>query len=130
MELKIKFISNVNLSLWSSKFVNPTIPNITLTKTMKRHGKMTVRISVSTLIPLLWVTNHFLIWRHFPVVGRWICQPQLSAISIWQKQWQIYLLLGNSIKNGCNNLYLHTKPLKALFPLWFWLFFFVFKLQF
>ena len=30
-----------------------------------------------------------------------------SAILILQKQWQIYLLLANLIKNGCKSLYLH-----------------------
>ena len=37
-------------------------------------------------------------------VGRVNPSPQLSAIPIWQKQWQIYLLLGISSRNGCKNL--------------------------
>ena len=56
--------------------------------------------------------NQIHIWRWFPVVAEQICQPQLSAISLWQEQWQIYLLLGISIKNVWNNLYLqlNTTP--------------------
>ena len=56
--------------------------------------------------------NQIHIWRWFPVVAERICQPQLSAISLWQEQWQIYLLLGISIKNVWNNLYLqlNTTP--------------------
>ena len=37
-------------------------------------------------------------------LGRVNPSPQLSAIPIWQKQWQIYLLLGISSRNGCKNL--------------------------
>ena len=47
---------------------------------------MAAIVSISTLMPLMKDKNHFLIWRHFPVVARWIRQPQLSEISVLQKQ--------------------------------------------
>ena len=32
---------------------------------------------------------------------------------IWQKQWQLHLLLERSLKIGCNNLYFHCKILNV-----------------
>ena len=54
-------------------------------------------------------------WCHFLVEAQEIHQRKLLAITIWQKQWQIYLLLGNLIKNGWNNLHLHSKYFKSTF---------------
>ena len=71
---------------------------------------MAAIISISTLIPLISVANHFLIWRHLSDMDH---QPQLSAISIWQKQCQIYFSHGNLITNECNDCYLYTKFVKV-----------------
>ena len=69
-------------------------------------------ISIFILLTWIWFRNHFLIWRHFPLVTRSIRQSKLSAVSIRQKQWQIYLLLGKSIKNDDSNLYFPNKSFK------------------
>ena len=36
---------------------------------------------------------------------------------IWEKQWQIYLLLERSQRNGCNNIYLHLKIFNMILKL-------------
>ena len=38
----------------------------------------------------------------------------ILAISVWQKQWKTWLLLGNSIRNGFKNLDLHPKFFKII----------------
>ena len=48
--------------------------NYKFTCYFENQWKMAAIISTSTLIPLMWVTNHFLIWHHFPIVTRQICQ--------------------------------------------------------
>ena len=73
-----QFPVNVKLP-WPSKSVHPHFSQYQSYKNngkfnccFQNHWKMAAIISVSTLacIPLIWVKNHFLIWRHFPVVGR------------------------------------------------------------
>ena len=53
------------------------------------------------------------IWCRFHVMAQYICQLRVLAISIWQKQWQSYMLLRNPIKNCRNNFYLHPKSFKT-----------------
>ena len=79
---------------------------------LKNHGKMAPVIYIFTLIPLIWFKKNFLICCHFLVVTRYISQHQLLAISVLQKQCQIYLMLRKSIKSDCNNLYLKNRSFK------------------
>ena len=58
------------------------------------------------------IYKFFLICCHFLLVAQYIRQHQLLAISVSQKQCQIYLLLRKSTKSNCNNLYLKNKPFK------------------
>ena len=66
--------------------------------------------------PYTFDMNHksFFIWHHFPIMARKVLKPQLLAILIWQKQWQIYLLLGNLIRNNRIYLFLYPKLLKII----------------
>ena len=119
---KITFKSNSHLmSISRVGLVNPSIPtfpNLNLTKTLTNllvAWKFTEKDYHNLFFFLrsfMEAQNQIRIWRWFPVVAEQICQPQLSAISLWQKQWQIYLLLGISMKNVWNNHYLqlNTTP--------------------
>ena len=75
--LQIKFISNVTFPLWPGNSVNPHFSqyksyksNYKFTCCFKCHWKMAAIISICTIITLMKDRNHFLIWRHFPVVAR------------------------------------------------------------
>ena len=56
-------ISSYLMSISRHSPINPStlsLPNISLTKTI------IAITSISTLVPLIWATKHFIIWRHFP----------------------------------------------------------------
>ena len=108
--------------------VNPstlTFSNVNLKKQLEIHMlfqmslKKAAIISICFLRSFIEAQSQIHIWCQFPVVPRSICKLQFLAISIWQKQWQVYLLLGNSIKKYWNNLYFHPKSFGARFPLCF-----------
>ena len=78
------------------------------------------KIPFFTLRSVIWLTYRFVTWCHFFFLVQKIRQTQLSAVPVWQKQWQFYLLLGKSIRYDCNNLYLHNKPFKiTMKPNWY-----------
>ena len=118
---QIKLISDVNLPSWPCIFVNLLFPNIKI-QTYKNNLKFTCcfeksrKNSSSNLYfhpdTFDLIYKFFLICCHFLLVAQYIRQHQLLAISVSQKQCQIYLLLRKSTKSNCNNLYLKNKPFK------------------
>ena len=110
--------SNLLLTLVSCRgVVNASIPtfsNISLTQSMKNvliawriTQKMVVVISICSLRLLLWAENQVYIWRQFPVC----CpvnpsNPILCNINL--AQTNKHLVLRKSLKNDCNNLFLHS----------------------
>ena len=65
----IKFIPDVNFQSWLDKFVNLYFSkyqsykyNYKFTCCFENHWKMAAIVSIFNLIPMIWVTNHFLIW--------------------------------------------------------------------
>ena len=107
--------------------LNPFSPNISLTK-KKLNIYLLFQVSVkngcnnlyfhSSTFDMIYIL--FFYTTSLFVVVRWIPQPQFLTMSIWQKQWRFYLLLGKSIRNDYNNLYLHNKPFKiTMKPNWY-----------
>ena len=80
---------------------------------LENYWKKAATISICSRGSIIVPQNQFHIWHQFSLAARWICQPQLPAISIWKKQWQIYLLPENSIKIDSNNLCLQPKPFET-----------------
>ena len=67
---------HVNFLSWPSKSANPGFPqyqryknSYKFTSCFENHWKIAAIISISTIMPLMRDKNHFLIWRHFPVVA-------------------------------------------------------------
>ena len=58
-----------------------------------------------------WKSNSYM--SQFLVIAQWIHQSSLFPLSIWHKQSKIYLFLGKSLKNCCNNFYLHRNVFKV-----------------
>ena len=71
---------------------------------------MAAIISISTLIPLI---REKWIFYLTSVSRRGLVNPSSPTFNnINFREWQIQLLFGNSIKNGCKYLYLHPKSFK------------------
>ena len=106
--IQIVLLPDITFLSWLSKLINPILQQYQYDRNygkfnccLEIQSKLTAIISICTLNPLKLPSNQSHIWR----------QPStpLLPISILQKERQIHLLLGKSLKKGWNNLYLLPK---------------------
>ena len=97
--IQMAFLPDITFPSWLSKFINPIFQQYQYDRNygkfnccLEIQSKLTAIISICTLNPLKPPSNQIHIWR----------QPStpLLPISILQKQWQIHLLLGKSLKKA------------------------------
>ena len=122
INLKFTFIYDANFSSWPGKSVNPYFiqyqsdtNNDRFTCCFENQLKKALIISILHLHPNfinmnLKLSSYLTFISPCGPVKR---QPLFYPISIGHKQWQIYLLPQKSLKNFCNNIYLHRKVFKT-----------------
>ena len=94
---------SVNLATTTFQSYRSHKSNQNFTCCFKNHKKMAATISISTLINLISVKNHFRIWRHFPVVA-----ITFGNISLTETK-----MLRNLVENGGKNINLCFTLLKS-----------------
>ena len=115
----MKFIFDITFPLWPGESVNLNFRqyqsdrnNNKFNYCLKIQSKIAAIISISILNPLKLPSNQIISDVNFP--------SHFPTISICQKQWQIYWLLGNLTKIDYHNLYFHTRSFKIIFkPNWY-----------
>ena len=109
-------------SIFCHGLVNPstlTFPKINLKKHLQIYMLFQMSQKKAAVISICLLRSYIEAQSQIHIWCRLIWKPQLLAISIWQKQWQIYLLLRNSMKKYWKDLYFHPKSFEARFALCF-----------